>query len=162
MNEGPVERRPWDRRPRESTASHERFRTFRDLGPSRTLERAAAAAGSTLRAMRDLSAKWDWAARATAWDDECRMIEDAERLETIRNMHRNHQIAGRAAFTVATRALAQLQPSDLNPGEVVRLLDLGYRLERAGLTAAEEQAGIDVPGEDPWEQIARELSGRLT
>lgn len=150
------ERRPWDRRAGESTLAYEGFRQYRDLGPTRTMDRLSISNTSARR----WSGKWDWVARAGAWDDELRMVEDAERVEAIRTMHRTHQRAGRAATQIALRALQQLRPESMSPGEVVRLLDLGARLERDGLTTAVEGQGVgDLPGEDPWERIARELAG---
>ncbi len=75
-------------------------------------------------------------------------------------MNENHQRAGRAAFTVAARALGSLDPEQLSAAEVVRLLDLGSRLERDGVVGESEIAlDAEVPGDDPWARIARELTG---
>lgn len=152
------ERAAWDRRDGETSRAYEAFREYRDRGASRTTENMTTA--NRERAYR-WSAKWDWVARATAWDDAQHMAEDRERLDSIRRMHRTHQVAARAAMTLALQALRQLQPEMMTASEVVRLLDLAQRLERQTLiTSVEELQGIEqAAADDPWERIARELSG---
>jgi hypothetical protein len=70
--------RPWDQRETESTAAYARFLTYRNLGPTRSLDAAyqiysgvpvgakkpKRRPGSWQRECRDL----DWTARAEAWD----------------------------------------------------------------------------------------------
>ena len=150
------ERRPWERREGESSLAYAAFREYRDLGPSRAHRQLA----NPKRGER-WSGRWDWVARASAWDDEQAMIEDAERLDALRNMHRTHQIAARAALTIALTALRQLDPQQMTAAEVARLLDLGIRVERLTLAqSVSELLGQGPTGvEDPWERIAHELSG---
>jgi hypothetical protein len=151
------ERAAWDRRDGETSRAYAAFRAFRDLGPTRTVERVMSEGRSAYR----WCGQWDWHARATAWDDAQHMTEDAERLEAIRTMHRTHRVAARAAMTIALQALRQLQPEIMTASEVVRLLDVAQRLERQTLTTSvEELQGIEAAAiDDPWERIARELSG---
>ena len=167
MSDLELGRAAWERRPRESSASYERFRVFRDLGPSRSLVRAAEVLGIAPKNLRDPSRRWEWSPRAVAWDDHLAMVADAERLDAIRQMHRNHSRAGRVATQLALQALQALNPDGLSAGDAARLLDLGTRLERDGLTApaaAERDPSTppmvgDPGGLDPWDRIARELSG---
>jgi hypothetical protein len=151
------ERAAWDRRDGETPRAYAAFRVFRDLGPTRTVDRVYEHGKSAYR----WCTQWDWHARATAWDDAQHMIEDAERLEAIRTMHRTHRVAARAAMTLALQALRQLQPEIMTASEVVRLLDIAQRLERQTLTTSiEELQGVEAAAtDDPWERIARELSG---
>jgi hypothetical protein len=93
--------------------------------------------GSTMA--RKWSQQHHWHARAGAWDDECRMVEDRERLESLRTMHGNHAKAARAVQAFALQALSRLDAEEATPGDVVRLLDLGVRLERMTLTTSVEE-----------------------
>lgn len=151
------ERAPWDRRDGESTKAYASFRQFRDLGPNRSLSRMPA---DERRSSTRWSALWDWQARATAWDDQQAMIEDAERLDALRNMHRTHQIAARAALSIALTALRELDPATMTAAEIARLIELGARLERLTLTqSVQELQGLGAVGsDDPWDRIAHELS----
>jgi hypothetical protein len=156
------ERDPWARRPDEHARAYDGFRTFRDLGTTRTIPPAAELAGVREDTARKWSARYDWHERATAWDDEVHRIEDRERLEAIRTMHQNHRRAGRAAMLKALQALDHLQPQNIPAGAAARLLDLGSRLERQTLTVSVEDlqglADDEEVAEDPFERIARELA----
>jgi len=67
---------PWERRSGESGKAYEAFRRFRDAGPGRLLAGARPIE-------RRWSARWRWAERAAAWDDECWRRDD-EQLLTAR------------------------------------------------------------------------------
>jgi hypothetical protein len=152
------ERKPWDRREGETTRAYAVFREFRDLGPTRTLARFEQGAHPT-KTVRNWSQVWDWSARATAWDDAVSMIDDEERLDALRNMHRTHQIAARAALAIALAALDELDPHTMSATEIARLMDLGTKLERLTLTqSVADLTGQASASDDPWERIARELS----
>lgn len=154
-------RAPWDRREGESARQYEAFRFFRDLGPLRAL--GDVLIGPSYATVTRWAVRWDWKARAVAWDDEVHRAEDAHRLEAIRTMHADHRAAGRAARAKALEALAMLDASEVTAAGAARLLDLGTRLERATLTTSvEELQGLgphDPTSDDPWDRIARELAG---
>lgn len=155
-----TERAPWDRRPGEPSRAYAAFRTYRDAGPLRLLVRVPHDVDVHERTVFRWSARWDWQARAVAWDDEVHRAEDARRLEALRTMHDQHQRAGRAAMTKALAALAALEPADIGAAAAARLLEIGTRLERDILTTSVEQLQGGAPavaGEDPWDAIAREL-----
>jgi len=147
----------------ESSKDYAVFRVYRDLPPTqRTVVRAATEAGISRRSAYDLCKRWSWVDRVDAWDDECHQTEDRERLEQIRQMHKVHRSAGRLAVGKAMQALNQLQPSEMNPSQIARLLSLGAKLERDTLiVSVEELQGVDEIDEgepDPWEQLMHELT----
>jgi hypothetical protein len=159
------ERRAWDRQHGETSRAYAAFRRYRDAGPLRTQAATAMAFDVHLRTVNRWSARWDWQARAVAWDDEVHILEYARRLEAIRTLHDTHQRAARAALTKALAALAAIDAKDIPAGAAARLLELGTRLERETLlTSVEDLQGIarSVLTEDPWEAIARELQGGRT
>lgn len=154
----------WDRQPDEPSTAYEAFRAFRDLSPHQrtSAARVAEAVGVGDRQCFKWASEWRWRERAEAWDDTCHRIDDAERLEAIRQMHAVHRRAGRAALTKAVQALSAMRAEDLTPSQAARLLQLGAQLERSTLiVSVEELQGLDVEviedEDDPWERIAREL-----
>lgn len=157
---------PWERMPGEPARAYAAFRAFRDMpAATRSIDATAdhPASGDTKpRQLRALAARWDWRARADAWDDECAAIEDRERLDQIRQMHSLHRRTGRQITVKAMQALALMEPEKIPPAAAVRLLELGTKLERSTLmTSVAELQGLDGPtGDDPWEQLARELDPR--
>jgi len=154
---------PWDRRPGEPSRNYGAFRLFRDLPPhQRTTEAVAERVGVTPRAIRRWAEQWDWRGRTDHWDDATHHIEDQERLDAIRSMHAVHRRAGRAAMLKAMQALTQLNPEDMPPSVIARMMELGAKLERSTLiVSVEELQGLDIEdedeAEDPWDVIAREL-----
>ena len=153
---------PWERQAGEPTKPHGGFRLYRDMPPhQRSLAKVAEQVNVSERRAQQWAVEWDWRTRAEAWDDACHRIEDAERLEAIRDMHAVHRRAGRAALHKAVQALSQLDPATMPVGAVARLLALGAKLERDTLiVSVEELQGVEVIDdevEDPWDRIAREL-----
>jgi len=154
----------WDRQPDEPAVAYEAFRLYRDLTPSQrtNLGTIAQQVDGTERECMQWALDWSWRERAEEWDEVCHRIDDAERLDAIRQMHAVHRRAGRAALTKAVQALNGLSPDVMTPSQIARLLELGARLERSTLiVSVEELQGLDVEEvedtDDPWERIAREL-----
>ena len=161
----PEDAKPWDRQPNEPSRSYAAFRLFRDLpAHQRALDKIVEQVDIKERTARLWAQDWDWWTRAHAWDGACHAVEDGERLDAIRSMHKVHRQAGRAAVLKAVQALQQLQPSSLTPQMIARMLDLGAKLERSTLlVSVEELQGLDdltEADEDPWDRIARELDPR--
>jgi hypothetical protein len=152
-------RRAWDRREGETSRAYAAFRAYRDMGPLRT-HRELPAPFNTSAAER-WSHRFEWVARAAAWDDERAMIEDDERLDALRQMHHTHQVVARSALAIAARALAQLDVAEMSASEVVRMMEAAAALERQTLTQplSELLGQGPVGADDPWDRIASELSG---
>ncbi len=75
----------WDRLPDERVKAYELFCLYRDMGPSRSLQklRQAHALGSSLRQLERYSAKYDWVARAEAFSDRIFALKLKEREKRI-------------------------------------------------------------------------------
>jgi hypothetical protein len=152
----------WERLADEPTREYAAFRMYRDTAPAqRSIAAVAEHVEMSKRRVHEWAVEWHWRDRAEAWDDACHRVEDHERLEAIRSMHKLHRSAGRAALSKAAQALAHMDPATMPVGAVARLLELGARLERSTLiVSVEELQGLEVEEddiEDPWERIAREL-----
>jgi hypothetical protein len=158
-----LERLAWERRPKEPARAYDAFRRFREAGPLRNLRDIAEALQVSRRTIERWAQNNFWWERAVAWDDEVHQLDDRRRLEQLRTMHDLHQRAGRGVMQKALAALNELEPKDIPAYAAARLLELGARLERETLTTSvEDLQGIatsSVPADDPWEAIARELTG---
>lgn len=154
--------KPWERRDAELAKAYRGFRTYRDLGVDRTLERVAIQCGVTERTVRRWASAHDWPARAQAWDDELNRREDEGRMEHAREAWDMHRQIGRAMITKALRALDALDVNHIPAGAAARLLEVGMRTERGilSITPAQMigQRSTEEQGEDPWDVIARELT----
>lgn len=156
-----VDPQPWDRRPGESAKHYAAFRIYRDTPPLTRSVPNTVVEGLAPGSLLKIAKTNEWMERAEAWDDACHHLEDQERLEAIREMHRVHREAGQLAVTKAMQGLRALSPADINAGQIARLLQLGAKLERDTLiVSVEELQGIEVDDEidDPWEAISRELT----
>ena len=102
---------PWERQPDETSRSFEAFRTFRDLGPTRTLREAAAEfysvetpTAAKIRQFEQWSATNLWVERSGQWDAE---LDDRRRegqLDAIERMKERH-------IEVATKLLQIVERS---------------------------------------------------
>lgn len=151
-----VDADPWERLDDETSRAYMAFRSFRDLGPARTLPQVPGKLGTN----RGWSLRFRWAERARAWDSEQYRLEDARRLDEIRSMGETHQAIARAMIAAGLRTL-QANP-ELTPHQAARLLESGTRLQRSALTGEHLPAPVplvDVEELSPLERIARELAG---
>lgn len=157
------ERRAWDRLPHETPRAYDAFRRFRELGPGRNLRALVEATGAKFQTVRSWSDNHRWYERAVAWDDEVHMLDDRERLDALRRMHETHQKVGRALQAKALDAINLLDPAAIPAYAAARLMELGTRLERDILTVSVDDllgtSHSDAAVSDPWEAIARELTG---
>ena len=151
---------PWEREPDELGRAYHGFRTFRDLGPTRTIDKALEQLEVSKRTILRWSERYRWHERATAWDDEVHKTIDDARLTRLREMWENHVRIGQAATAKALAALQQMQVDHIPAGAAVRLLEMGTRLERDTLSMTPEDlyGSPDGDGEDDaWDKLAREL-----
>lgn len=136
-------RDPWERQPRESAPAFAAFRAYRDMGEGRSLTRAAEEVGKSRDLLRRWSRRWSWVFRAEAWDrEEERLVRQAT-VKARREMSERHaKIAVAVQQKVVTR-LAQIDPSELTPSDLIRWLEVSVKIERA---ARGEPERVEVSG----------------
>ena len=155
-------RAAWYRRPDESVVAHAAFVRYRDLGVRRTVRASTETPerSSSVIHVERWAVRHRWLERAAVWDDECQRLEDSAVSKGSAGCTRTTSapVELRSRSRLAVSPL--LSPEALSAAEVLRLLDLGSRLERSGLAGEDEieVAAVDA-GEDPWAWIARELTG---
>lgn len=151
---------PWDRQPAgETTRRYAQFRTYLDAGRARTFRKAAETLALHPAYVRTVAAAYRWAERAEAWDRDRDELDEKTWLEARRlAAERDSQLLNAAVAKVAQR-LATLQPAELEPSDLVRMLDVVMRHRRAlfGDPAAITVA-ITGPGGDPLAVRVAELA----
>lgn len=159
---------PWERQAGERKKPWEAFRIYRDMGPSRTIARAAASQGKAAVTWEAWSREFSWVARASAWDEEVDRKEREEHLQTVRDMTKRHVQEARALQAKAIARLQSLDPGELSPREVLRYFVEAVRLERTAVGEPEQiietrqsgQVGLDLSSlsDDELETLDRVLT----
>jgi len=123
---------PWDRRRYESSKAYAAFCVYRDLGPDRSLVKAAELSkpSPNLAQFKWWSRKNDWASRAQAYDDELerqkRAVNERARLEMA---ERDAKMAMLVKTTVLD-AFRSIKAEDLTPDQAIRWFVEAVKIER--------------------------------
>lgn len=123
----------WERMPGEGMLAFEAFCVYRDLGPSRTHEKVRRSIVNednnprrkSRRQLQEWSAKWDWSARAVAYDehlDSERRIASQKELEHKRKAMRDRHEG--LAKTLTKMVLTKVFPDKNDPTKMADLGDL--------------------------------------
>ena len=83
-------RKPWDRRDDGRDEGWASFVIYRDLGLGRRCHMVTVETGDSLRQVHEYSGKYNWVARARAWDRVKDQARTRGELSAIENMHRRH------------------------------------------------------------------------
>jgi hypothetical protein len=162
--------KPWDHRDSETTRAYEAFVHYRDLGPARSLRKAAetfyaegtphgeiaaekgrreGARTAAERRFFSWSSANDWRRRVAAWDEAISRVGTAELIEAQRNMRIRHAAAGTVAVGKAIEKLRAVKAEDLSLVDVARLLDIGTKVERLARDLPSEVLQHQGPGGGP-------------
>jgi len=151
-------RDPWDRQPDETTLRYDQFRLYLDAGRGRTLRKVAETLARHPAYVRAVAAAYRWVERAEAQDRHRDDLHEKVWLEERRKAaERDSALLNAAVGKVAGR-LQTLLPEELDPADLVRMLDVVMRHRRAlfgdpGLTVA-----VTGPGGDPLAVQLAELA----
>lgn len=157
---GDLPPRPWERQPGESTPAWAAFRTYRDIGPRRSLDAVAIALAPPAApeprqarakprrngSLSDWSRRHDWVARAAAWDAEVDREGRVAHIEAVKAMNERHAEAARALQTRALEALQAMPAADLATADVLRFLVEACKLERLAVGEVTERSAQEIKG----------------
>ena len=168
----------WDRLPGEKSLWYDRFWTYVQIGPTRTLDecyRRRLAVEPTLSGARapsrwsDEARKWEWVARAATYDAAYRARLD-ERMDDRKVWAREHRltvIERNLALVNAGIEAARLDLLVNEPERARRLLGplrsflhdllVAYRLELGEPTTIEQRQGVDFTADD-WASAQAQLA----
>jgi hypothetical protein len=157
--------KPWERWPGESDAAFSAFVLFRDLGPQRSLDGASTLyharnqpaplppPGTTKNKkcsgqIRSWAKRWDWRARAAAWDaEQDRLVRQAQ-LQEILDMRKRHAQEAMLLQQVATQRLRALDPQTLTPWQSLQFISEATKIERLSRGEPESIDEHRVTGRD--------------
>lgn len=141
----------WERQPGESAQAYEAFCAYRDLGPGRSMTKAARALGrSGVGTLEKHSVRWTWVHRAELYDAENDRAFRHEMATARREMARRHARVATAALGKAVQRLQSLTPENLNARDVATWIEMAAKLERAAL-GEPDRLEVSGPGGGPVE-----------
>jgi hypothetical protein len=141
---------PWDRLPNERSKAYYLFCMYRDLGPTRTLERLARVEDSDLNRvatranLKVYSRKYQWVSRARAYDDYLAEKERVDNEQLILEMNRRQAEDGRFFQHIAVKGLKKRDSDTLSPTEADRLFNTGVKTERLARGTGTETVNVEV------------------
>lgn len=133
-------RDPWERQPGESRQAYANFVIYRDIGPSRSLAKAASETGKNRTTLSDQSAKYRWQDRVDAYDFEMEKRHHEGRMTAIDRMYEEADTVGSALMAAAVTKLRgrrassnspEISPLDidaLEPNEIRQFIVDGFRM----------------------------------
>lgn len=127
--------KPWERQPNETPKAFDAFSVFRDLDPqTRSGVIVAERLGKSYSLMQKWSQKYGWVSRAAAYDEERdrvkREAEQKAQIEDIKKMRKRHTAVAVKMIDTAEAALNAIDPADVKPADVTRLMDIATKIER--------------------------------
>jgi len=130
------EAKPWERQDGESAKAFEAFRTYRDLGPSRSIAKACSVLrgpGFSRDMFKTWSARWKWVNRAAQWDS---YLDEQRRKETeneITKMNKRHAEAAKMFQSKAIERLRNINLEEIDASQAIRFLAEGVKIERLAM-----------------------------
>ena len=125
-----AEPKPWERQPNETVKAFEAFCTYRDLGKTRSQEKAA----QELSKSRQLISKWssanDWVNRINAWEEEQDRLIRIELMKDIGAMRKKHADLANAILIKAAQALHKMPIDEIKASDISRMVETATKLER--------------------------------
>lgn len=133
-----AETEPWLRLPEEPPRQWRAFVAFRDLGPKRSLQQAADIVGEHYATVNSWGRRWEWAFRVQEFD---RFVQKQAAVAVATEhsaMLQRHAGMALKLQELALKRLAQLDPSELSPKDVLAFLKESTQIERAARDALQQ------------------------
>jgi hypothetical protein len=157
---------PWERWPRESDAAYSAFVIYRDLGSQRSLDAASTRYHARNQPasdrppdhrrknkkcsgqIRTWADRWDWRARAAAWDAEQDRQARQAMLQEILDMRKRHAQEAMMLQKAAMQRLQALDPQTLTQSQLLDYLVESTKMERLSRGEPETVGEQRVTGRD--------------
>jgi hypothetical protein len=126
---------PWDKQPHETSYQYARFRTYLELGRTRTVQMTCDMLGELgdkikFNSLQELSHRNRWRDRADRWE----RAQDEREFEILRRERReaieSQKEAAKALITKALEALKVIDVYEMTPADVVRYVKLATDVQR--------------------------------
>lgn len=142
----------WDRMVGESTKAYKAFCLYRDMGPDdRSYAKVGQRTGKTKQAIEKWGLRWNWVARATAYDDytevQTRAVQERER----KAMAERHAKQAMLIQQKIIQRLQTLNPDDIPPSSITSMFEAAVRVER--ISRGESTENVDHTVHKPVEIV---------
>lgn len=148
---------PWERQPRESAQAFQAFVLYRDMGVERGIRKVVAVLGKSRALLERWSSRWGWVERCRQWDSEIDRLSRIKKLKEIEKMRQTHITAAQAMMAKALVKLQSMQPGELSPHDVRKMLMDAAALERIARgepgSIVEERKKVDAEYEPIVDEI---------
>jgi hypothetical protein len=145
----------WERLKYESSKAYAAFCVYRDMGPDRSIVKAAEEPGTSpkVRQFKKWSSRNRWVQRAQAYDDEMERQLRARSEKARKEMAERHAKLAVLGQGTVLEAFRRIKAEDLTAGEAVRWLDTLVKIERLsrGEPTDIQKAEHSGPGGGPME-----------
>jgi hypothetical protein len=101
-----------------------------DFTVRRSIRGLAEQMGVTRKSLEPMSAKFDWVARAEEYDSYILDCVAAQNTAQIVKMHEKHAAIAEQMLRKATGRLLTIPDTDIDANAVVRMVDIGVKVER--------------------------------
>lgn len=152
---------PWEQMAGETVQQYEKFCAYRDmrytaptsagdlpkldLTRERSIRGLAKQLGLSRKTLEPLSTRFKWVDRCDAYDLYIlRRLKEKGEAEILK-MHENHAAIAAQMLKKAMRGLLKLQDDDLDAADIVRMVDVGVKIER--LSRGESTERQEIGGE---------------
>ena len=143
----PPKRLAWEKLDDEPVRLYAQFVHYRNMGPMRSLAKAARDLRKASKTLERHSANWDWQARVIAYDDYLeRRFRDERETELLRAERAEAQLgrqmtalggarlygrrAGVSANGEPVEEIPAINPADLDALDAAKLVEMGVRIRR--------------------------------
>lgn len=121
----------WERQKGESNPRWEGFQTYRDLPPGkRSLRAVAEILHKGEPTLKRWSAEDKWGERCEAYDRYLDAEAAKQKILGIAEMNKRHINAAEKILDKAIDGLKHIEPDEMKPSDIAKLVDVASRLER--------------------------------
>lgn len=152
---------PWERVEGETPKAYAAFCVYRDLGKIRSLQKAGRKQGESRakKAICQWSAKYNWVARANAYDDYIEKKKREQNEQEILQMNETH---AKVAMLMIMKVLAKVKsvdPETLTPMDAAKWIDVASKLERVSRGEPSDKIDMDAKIKRFIVKVPEELEG---
>ncbi len=137
----------WNKQKKETAKAFEAFCVYRNMGLERTLEKTADELNKNISLINKWSSKFEWIERTSAYDEYLEEKKLEQQEKEISKMNERHIQESLALQKKALLKLQKLDPGDASVNEMLRMFEMGAKLERTARGATEAKVEVKHSGE---------------
>ncbi len=138
----------WEAKKGESIKAYRAFCVYRDLGPDRSIAKALqisdGAGTAKERRWEGWSARFDWVARARAYDLHQEHEQRKANERAKREMVNRHARLAVLAQNKLIETLKNLDPAAIKPGDLPKWLETSTKIERLARGEPSDRVGVQT------------------